>query len=166
MGSYVVPVGGGIYCASAAASALAAAATDVATLTGSASKIVRCTRITVAGLQTTVGVAVVKLVKRSTANSGGTSGAMTAVPLDSAYPAATATALAYTANPTLGNAVGTIHSSRLAIPAAAGASADQRQWSFDGAVVLRGTGEVLAVNLNGATVTGGTIDVTFEWVEY
>ena len=32
-------------------------------------------------------------------------------------------------------------------------------------IVLRGTAQQLAVNLNAATVTGGSVVVTFEWIE-
>src|SRR6266550_8344389 len=69
-------------------------ATDFFTLTGSATKTVRITRITITATTTSATpVALdILLLKRSTANTGGTStGSPTAVPHDSANPAATAT---------------------------------------------------------------------------
>lgn len=148
--------------------AAAAAATDIATITGSGTTTVFVTRVTVSGVQTTAGLNDVLLVKRSTADTGGTSSAGTAVPHDSSDAAASATVLAYTANPTLGTTVGAIR--RNYIPVAGTTSVvnpivDYEFGERGRPVILRGTGQVLAVNLNGATLAGGTFDVNFEWFE-
>src|SRR5689334_4986236 len=90
----------------------AASATDIFTITGSASKTIRVVEIALIGTQTTAGVVGIQLVKRSTANSAGTSSAPTVVPHDSASAAGTATVLAYTANPTTGNLVGVVRATR------------------------------------------------------
>lgn len=150
--------------------ATAATATDVVTLTGSASKTIRITEVRVSGIATTAITTPVLLIKRSAANTGGTSTALTAVPHDSTNAAATATGLAYTVNPTgLGAAVGTVRNDRISFALTATASAGPDVWDFGNrpsqALVLRGTSQVLAVNLNGVTVTGGSLSVDIEWTE-
>jgi len=149
--------------------ASAASATDIAILPGSASKTILVTRVFVSGTQTTAGLVDVHLVKRSTANTGGTSAAMTAVPHDSTNSAATAAPLSYTANPTTGTAVGTVRRARIPVDAPASVVGSVLQ-VFDFGdngqpIVLRGIAEGLAVNLNATTVTGGSFNVTFEWQE-
>jgi hypothetical protein len=160
------------YSASILALAPATTPTDVFTITGSASKVLRVTYLEVFGIQTTAGHPVIQLVKRSTANTGGTSAAVTAVPYDSSDAAATGTVLSYTANPTaLGTSVGVVRAGRIFVPTSATAS-DQHgvRWDFGTrdngkAVVLRGTTQVLAVNLNSVTLTGGSLSINVEWTE-
>jgi hypothetical protein len=147
----------------------AAAATDLVTITGSATTTVYVTRVTISGTQTTAGLVDVVLLTRSTANTGGTSGAVTAVAHDTTDAAAAATVLAYTANPTPGTLVGNIR--RRYVPVDAPASVVGTEVvTFDFGdkgrpITLRGIAQVLAVNLNGATVTGGVFDVEIEWYE-
>lgn len=149
--------------------AAAAAATDIFTISGNATTVVYLTKIIISGIQTTAGLADVQLIKRSTADTGGTSGAVTAVPHDSADAAAAATLLAYTANPgALGTAVGTFR--RGYLPVAGATSVVNPVVIFDFGdkgrpVTLRGVAEQIAVNLGGATLTGGTFDIVAEWFE-
>lgn len=148
--------------------ATAAAATDIFTITGSATTTIYVTQVIVSGVQTTAGLQDVQLVVRSTADTGGTSGAVTAVPHDSADAAAAATVLAYTANPTTGTAVGTIR--RGYVPVAGATSVVNPLVIFDfgkrgRALTLRGIAQVLAVNIGGATLTGGAFDISVEWYE-
>jgi len=148
--------------------AAAAAATDIAILPGNASNTVYVTRVTISGIQTTGGLADVQLVKRSTANSGGTSAAMTAVPHDSTDAAAVSAPLSYTANPTPGTPVGSVRRGYLPIGAATAAVNPIVVFDFGDKgrpIVLRGVAQGLAVNLGGATLAGGTFDVNFEWFE-
>jgi hypothetical protein len=167
------PVDGGknTYRASITALASAASATDIFTLTGSASKTIRVTRLEISGQQTTAAAAQVIVLVRSTANTGGTSTNPTAVPHDSNSPAASATINAYTANPTTGSLVGNIYAGYvfLAAPGTATVGSDKVVFDYGNrpaqAIVLRGTGQVLAVNLNGVTVTGGAFDINVEWSE-
>jgi hypothetical protein len=155
---------------SAIAFASAATATDIFTITGSASKTIRVLRIGFSATQTTAAAVNVLVIKRSTADTGGTSAAATAVPMDSSDAAASATVLNYTANPTPGTSVGTVRAVRAFIPTTALASASQ-YYEFDfgqlaeKAVVLRGTTQVLALNLNSVTVTGGAWTCWVEWTE-
>jgi hypothetical protein len=157
---------------SAAASiVLAASATDVFTIYGSASTSVRIRRIEISGVATAAGGMQVSLVKRSAVNTSGTSSAVTAVPHDAADAAATATCLAYTANPTSGTTVGTIRTFNLPMPAIA-AAVNPIVETFGGdradkSLVLTGVAQGLAINFNGGTVpTGGTVLISVEWTEY
>lgn len=152
------------YAATAAAVTTAATATDVVTLTGSATRVVRVEAVVVSGIATAATNARVALVKRSTADTGGTSAGLTEVPLDSTSVAASATGLSYTANPTTGNTVGTIDERRITFGTAT-TEGLPAVFVFARPVVLRGTGEVLAVNLAGVTITGGSLNATFYWSE-
>jgi hypothetical protein len=157
------------YSAAATAVTPAATATDLFTITGSATKSVRIFRVRIDGTQTTTGTVNILLVKRSTANSGGTSSTLSSIPHDASSSAATAVVRSYTANPTLGTAVGTIRSDKVLVPAVT-ALGDELSYVFGESVgtqpiVLRGTGEVLAINLNATTVTGGSFNASVEWVE-
>lgn len=144
----------------------AAAATDIFTLTGTASAVAYVTKIVFSGIQTTAGLADVLLLKYSTANTGGTSGAVTATPHDSLDGAAAATCLSYTANPTSGTLVGAVRRAYVPVDGATSVVNPVVVFDFSGKpVTLRGIAEVLALNLNGATITGGVFDVAIEWYE-
>lgn len=159
------------YSASITGLVAATLATDVFTIYGSATKTIRITGILVSGVQTTASQANVLAIKRSALNTGGTSTAPTRVPYDSQSAAATATVLAYTANPSaLGAAVGTLSTRRLFVPGAATASdAQGLEIKFGEAqqqmVTLRGAAEGLAINLNGVTLAGNSFNITIEWTE-
>ena len=150
--------------------ALAASATDIFTLTGSATKTVRITKVTFNAVQTTASQVTIVLLRRSTANTVGTSTAQAAVAYDSNNAAATATALAYTANPTTGTLLGNVLTSRVFVPGAATAGDAQGLMQLFGDVgqqylTLRGIAQVFALNLAGVSVVGGLANVTVEWTE-
>jgi hypothetical protein len=151
--------------------AVAATATDVFTIYGSATAVVRIQRIEISGLATTAGGMVAQIIKRSAVNTGGTSTAMTAVPHDSNSAAATATGLGYTANPSgLGASVGAIRNIPLPFPLVANSippiAADFGSARGGQSIVLRGVAQGVAINLQGGTVpTGATLQVSFEWTE-
>lgn len=161
------------YAASGVGIAVAATATDIFTLKGSASKLVTVTSVDCSGSATASGVAIVQLVKRSTANTGGTSSAPTVVPFDSGIPAGTAALAAYTANPSaLGTSVGTLGVKSLGLSLlATGSDTPDTLWNFvqgnfSRPVVLRGVGQSLSVNAGGvATLAGETVSCTFTWTE-
>ncbi len=144
-------------------------ATDIFTITGSASKTIRVTKVEVSAFSGGNSNNTVVLLKRSTANTGGTSAAQTAVPHDSASAAATATVLAYTVNPTTGTLVGNLVTRRMSTPATNSASQSSETLFAAGrpaqAIVLRGVNEVLAVNLNGTTIAGDGFNIAIEWTE-
>ncbi len=149
----------------------AASATDIFNLKGSASRVVTVTSVECNGIATTAGVANLSLIKRSAANSGGTSTAPTVVPTNSGLPAGTAALLAYTANPTVGTVVGTVGAKTLGMPLATGGGAPSALWNFvsdqfNQPVVLNGVAESLSVNGNGVTLPAGAVlNCTFTWTE-
>jgi hypothetical protein len=162
------------YSASITGLVVAAAATDIFTITGSASKTIRVLKIRISGNQSTASTENVLVIKRSAANSGGTSTSQTAVPHDSNDAAASATVLAYTVSPSLGAAVGTVRSEKLVLTAAATGGAFTGTLNIlelvfghgpSKAIVLRGTSQVLAINLNAQTLTGSSINIDIEWTE-
>jgi hypothetical protein len=147
--------------------ASAASATDIAVLPGNASNTVLVTRVKVSCTQTAAGTITLNLIKRSTADSAGTSSNMTVVPDDSNYAAGVSAPKIYTANPTTGTAVGNVDTALTGCMASGTATPNDlyilnRQQK---PIVLRGTAQQLAVNLNGATVSGGSFAVTFEYME-
>ena len=153
--------------------ASAATATDIATMAGNATNTVVITKIQVSCTQTTAGIVTLSVLKRSSADTAGTSAAMTVVPDDSNYAAGSSAPKVWTANPTKGTLVGTIDTYKLGCMAAATASPNDvyilnlRQKP----IVLRGTAQEVEINLGapvdgtGTTVTGGSFDATFEWIE-
>ena len=157
----------------------AATPTDIAILNGSASKTVRVLRVEIWALTTaaTAPCLEVQLIKRSTANTGGTStGSPTGVPHDSLNSAATALMLCYTANPaTLGTSLGIIRDAKLQ-PALSPSTAtdfptlEPLVWDFGTrpgqAITLHGVIEGLAINLVGATLPAGlTVGISLETTE-
>lgn len=148
----------------------AASATDVITIQGSASKIVRIKKIRLQAVHSAnVGVQAM-FIKRSAADTGGTSSSATIAPRDSADAAATAVVKSYTVNPSgLGAAVGTVDGAFLSANTAATPTIPsdrvETRYGENGSrdLVLRGTSEFLAINLNAATVT--TVYAMIEWTE-
>lgn len=149
----------------------AAAATDIFTITGSATKTIRVTRIQISGQATTASPSIISLAKRSAAATGGTSTAPTVVPHDSGSAAGTATLLNYTVNPTPGALVGNIRSQEMVLVTAATPAVSNVPivWDFttrnSQGVVLRGIAQVLAINFGTATITGAVLGVDIEWTE-
>lgn len=160
----------GEYSASSAAFTPGATPQDVFTISGSATKIVRVTRMIISTTQTTAGANRWALVKRSTANSGGTSSAVAAVPTDSLYPAASAVVRAYTANPTAGTLVGTPWAGRVTSPTAVLSTAslgpDIQNPMRNAIAVLRGAAESFSWNFGGAVLPAGLlVNATVWWTE-
>lgn len=150
---------------------LAASPTDIFTITGSATKTIRILQVNFTGSTTSNSgnLSDVRLIKRSTANSGGTSTTPVVVPFDSTSPAGTAVVTSYTANPTLGTTVGILKANRVRFQNDGGGSSPLVTWEFGNrpgkAIILRGTSEVLAINLNGVSITGGIYSCDIEWTE-
>lgn len=172
----VVPVRrNNTYTVSSAAFATAVlGATDIAALVGSATKTIKVLRVGYSAEQTAQDIENINLIKRSTANSGGTSTAMSVVAHDSLDGAPSSTAVYYTANPTLGTTVGSLRPSKVLVPAnSPGSSAtaqNEKVWDFTQGyeskpVYLRGTSESLVVNQNNAAFAGNSTFVWFEFTE-
>lgn len=147
----------------------AAVATDIFTVTGSATKTVKIQQVMISSTATAAGNSLVVLLIRNTANSGGTSSTPAKVTNDRNNAAATATVLAYTANASSqGNLLGNIRVFRHAQEVVATGTVDRYVEDFgknDQPIVLRGTSDVFAINLNGVTITGGSFNISVVWTE-
>jgi len=152
----------------------AAAATDIACLTGSATKIGRVQSVRISGSGTAISVPVL-ITKNLTASTGGTATTGTGIPVpfrfDSADPAPSLTAVAYTANPTVTSGAGILSSGNLGLVATTVGAAvqpyvlfDYAERTFSEAPTLRGIAQQVCVNLNGTTPTA-LLNVTFRWTE-
>lgn len=148
----------------------AATATDIFQLIGSATKSVEVTKIIISGTQTTAGLVDLYIAKRSTANTGGTSSASNNVPLISTDAAATAVGAIYTANPSAtGTLVGNVYIEAIPLGTTTTIANNIVEINFgenSKPLVLSGVAQALAINLNGVTVTGGSLKVTVEFLEY
>ncbi len=151
----------------------AASATDIFTITGSASKTIRVTRIEISGIATTILDTTVRLLLRTTADTGGTATNPVGYAHDQNSAAATAVLAAYTANPTVNDGTNRlIRTSKLLFNLAAptaGSESGRLIWDAGDrpaqAFVLRGVAQQLAINLAGVSVAGGSIDISIEWTE-
>jgi len=148
-----------------------AAPQDIVGLAGSASKQVRVLRFAVSGRATSANQLDVQLVKRSSADTGGTPSALAAVVHDSNDAAASAAVTSYGAAPSPGTLVGAIRAQQINLSAAgSGGAAVPVEFDFgtvnDKSIVLNSASEGLYLNLNGATMPGGTVlNVFVEWSE-
>lgn len=146
----------------------AATPTDLVTLKGAVGKIIKLRRVVISGIATTAGQMTVSLIKRTAANTGGT----TTVPTSSQGDQdgnAGAVLAQYSANPSGLGAGKTIRSRRVFLNLAT-AQLDRVEFLFgkDGgkSPVLRGVNEFFAINLGGGAVpAGGKIDWELEWTE-
>ena len=176
LAGFAVPCPGGIesskatYKYSSLGNTPAATPSDVLTIAGSSTKTIKITKIVIGGVAGTAGQLNPLLVRRSAADTGGTSTAPTAMKRDTNDAAATAALALYTVNPAgLGTAVGTLDTCRLALNLSTTAP-DVCQFNFgtnnDKEIVLRGTTDILAINFAGATVpASGLLDIDIEWTE-
>lgn len=149
-----------------------ATATDVLVLSGSASKIIRVTKVSVVGTATAASIYDHYVIKRTAANTGGTSTSVTAAQSDSTDSAQTGTLRLYTANPSgLGTGISVeANKTYLSASATPGAAALPSVYTFglrnDKAIVLRGTAESLAINFGGQAVpSGASLYLSIEWTE-
>lgn len=148
-----------------------AAATDIFTIQGSASKVIRITYIIIS-CTTSAGSGIsinASIIKRSAANTGGTFATLTNVPNDSSDAPATAVVKIYTVNPTaLGASVGIVRTQRFQINTS-GTSSNELIFEMGTrpakTIVLRGTSEFLNINFGGATITNPLCSISIEWTE-
>ena len=149
----------------------AASATDINCITGSATRTiyVRSIRLTGSNSAGAVGRDI-QIVKRSTADTGGTPSNATVVPHDSFSAAATATVTSYITNPTTGNAVGNVASVHAAFPVTT-ASVNVTVYDFpfgregSTSLVLHGVNEQVCVNMFAAGAATDSLHTTYEWIE-
>lgn len=158
------------YSATTGAVTSASAATDICTLSGSATKTIRVRRVIVGGLSSTVQTDPVSILKRSTNTTGGVSALLTTIPYDSNSAAASAVAESYTTNGTQGTLVGVLVDRLISIGnlTTGAASPPATEFVFGqlgSPVFLRGLAQQIAVNLGGLTYVSGSFSCTFEWTE-
>ncbi len=143
--------------------------TDIVTIFGSATRTITVNKITIATVQTTAGINAWKLIKRSSANTGGTSAALTRIPMNSVFPAATATLLQYSVNPTaLGTALGNVWSGNVAAPSLTSVVNGCLEVPLlaQSPVTLTGVAQGLAVNFSGVALPSGlSVQVIIGWSE-
>lgn len=150
-----------------------ASATDLACITGSATKVTRVQRVVVSGLAGTAITVPVVLTKHTVANTGGTAASTTALPvpraMDSNGAAATATTTAYVANPTVDASAVQLASQYMTfgVTTVAGSIAnfDFTSRNYAQAPILRGVAQQVCVNLGGTSISSGLAAVAFYWTE-
>ena len=151
----------------AAAYVAGSSTTDNAVLPGNATNTVLVTQVIVSCTQTTAGTIHLSLLKRSSADTSGTSAGMTVVPDDSGYAAGVSAPLTYTGTgPTAGTSVGSVDEALIGCNATSTAGPNDVYVLNlkDKPIVLRGTAQQLAINTNGA-ITGGNLAIKFKWIE-
>jgi hypothetical protein len=151
--------------------ALAASATDVFTVTGVNGWNVYITRLAISGTATAANLAQVQIIRRITADTGGTATNPVAVVCDTSDPVAQAVLTAYTANPTLGTSTapgGLARSIGFAMgtPTAPIERNVIDLWNSGiKPFTLRSATEQMCINFSGVTITGGIVTITIEWME-
>lgn len=149
----------------------AATPTDVLEIVGAANKTIEILQIDVTGVIGTSNGIPMDLIKRSTANTGGSSTNATIVPASSADPASSATVKQYTANPSLGTAVGTVKSYNFTILSATSTthrlinSFISNNEPFQ-PLTLLAANETLCVNLKGVATPPTSLTFTIRFAEY
>ena len=134
---------------------------DIIRISGSATKIIRILKIVLNTTQNTIGINDWYIIKRSTANIGGTTTAITPVPLDSNFASPTATLIRYNTNATtLGTALGNLAIVNIVSPPTTPGTSGTAYipYVFDftnNPIVLRSVNEGVSVNFNGAALPGG-----------
>jgi hypothetical protein len=165
-----MPIPGPTY--SAAATIVPGGAGDFLMIQGSSSRIIRMVHLIVSAFATAAGEQLFQVVKRSTADTGGTGALLTAVPHDSTDPPATAVLTAFSGVPAAGAVVGLVANKVIAVPSllAPAINADPTVFDFGATdqstteVMLRGAAETLVLGASGLLV-GATFAVYCTWTE-
>lgn len=144
-------------------------------LMGSSTKTIRITSIHMSGFTLTASAYNNIVVRKiSTAPTGGTPAELVKVPADSANPSSTASLCqVYTAEPTDGTLVGTLHSQRLLFETTNPAQGDpevETHFNFkptDSAsgIILRGTSEGITCAFGTTPSSAVTMSLEVEWSE-
>lgn len=158
----------------------AASATDIACIAGSASKTIKVAQITISGTAGTLVSAPVTLLRRASADTGGTAATTTAnwasniSKHDTSGGTAAATLISYSANPTIVDTSPTyVRSSYVTFPVTtAGVTITPLVWRFgysvtdaDQPLTLRGAAEQACINLNAVSVSSGLLHIHITWTE-
>lgn len=149
------------------------AAKDIFTITGSATKLIRVTRISCSGTSTAAASIPVLVNKYTGATTGGTATTGTAVAADSSdIASATAVVKAYTVAPTSGTGGGAVRAGTLQTSVPAGNAAVTLAYDFSTriperlGIILRGTAQELAITVGATALSAGTsLNCDVEWTE-
>jgi len=148
---------------------LPASATDVFTISGSATKTIRIYRVLFYLTATTGSNATIIGLRRSSLNTAGTSTLLTNVTHDTNNPVATAVVRSYTANPTLGTLVGNMFTFGVYVSGGGTIGSLPFNYTIESPItepiILRGTSQLFAVNMNGVTFAGNSARATVIWSE-
>lgn len=156
----------------------AATPTDIFSISGSTTKLIKVFRAHLVSTQTAAGINSWALVKRTTANTGGTASVVSVVRSDGNDPPETAAVRVYSANPTLGALIGNAWAGFIGSPAnpippgvqpglagLIGITIDFTEF-FGKPIFLRSPSDVLAWNFGGAALPAGlSIRAGFNWTE-
>ena len=145
----------------------AATPTDILTIRAPRNSALRLRRLRLSALATTAGSMGVTLLRRSAADTGGTSTTGAIGEREESGTDSDAVVTLYTANPAGLGTAGDIQFNGRLFFNLVGSPHDvvEKEWDADDGPVLA-PGEYLAVNLGGGAVpAGGTIDVELEWEE-
>jgi hypothetical protein len=159
----------------------AASATDVWCISAGASKNIYLEAINISGTAGTAVTTPVVLLRRNTAlDSGGTAATGLALPVGGGHNysqngTSSAVLTAYTANPTVNDASPTyLRAAELALPTSSatltqnllfpiGTAASEYDQEF---ILAKGTTQQICINLNGTSVSSGSLVIWAEWAEY
>jgi hypothetical protein len=142
---------------------------DMFRISGSATRTVYVKKIRVSMTATATQGNNIHLIKRSAANTGGTSTALALVAQSSTSTAATAAVVQYTAAPTSGAAVGPVRSQKYLIPTATALYNSEKVFEFGenhgNPIVLNGTAQGIGIVFGTAPGAGANANITVEWEE-
>ncbi len=149
---------------------IANSATDVFTISGSSTKTIKIYRVLFYLTATTGSNATIIGLRRSSLNTGGTSTLLTNVTHDTTNAAATAVVRSYTANPSaLGTLVGNMFTFGVYVSGGGTIGSIPFSYLIDNPIVqpivLRGTSQLFAVNMNAVTFSGNSARATVIWTE-
>lgn len=150
----------------------AASCTDIAVLTGSATKTLRVLKVGVGIVFDTAAIDLpIYLKKHTVANTGGTAvdPLPTITQYDSLDAEPTGVVTAYTANPTIDASATIIGSAYFSNSAEGVETNNYFEWDFSAPhlkpLILRGVAQEVAVNCGGVDPGTANIIVTFTWIE-
>jgi hypothetical protein len=166
------------YSAVALALPPAASATDIACITGSATKIVNVSNIYITGSAGTLVNAPFTILRRVIADTGGTPATTTAnwantiAKHDTLNATPTATLISYSANPTINDSSPTyLRSAYATVPTTSATTLSPiiawhwESTEFEQRPILRGVAQQICINLNAVSISSGLLHLSITWTE-
>lgn len=160
------------FSASVSGFAAASTATDVACLTGSASRVVRLQRVLVTGSAASTIAIPVSLFLRTAADSAGTAVVMTPFSMDTNNTSTVSNVQYFTANPTINDTLqAQVDVAQILLPTTTTSAYGITPFDYSVALnsqgpVLRGTGQQLCVNFNKTSPSTSLVNINFRWTEF